>query len=135
MFLLYRVLGIVGDLYVILKTVVKGLGFLEKGFIVEWIDPVIRQESFLLVWKWVLRYRSALKRSLKYSTALCFNMGVPVEYDARVVVYKECEWLTVYSVIGFRDELGEKFEELKERLENALEDEDIKSPLNILQLY
>uniref|UniRef100_A0A7J3Z6B1 Uncharacterized protein n=1 Tax=Ignisphaera aggregans TaxID=334771 RepID=A0A7J3Z6B1_9CREN len=62
-------------------------------------------------------------------------MGVPVEYDARVVVYKKCEWLTVYSVIGFRDELGEKFEELKERLENALEDEDIKSPLNILQLY
>uniref|UniRef100_A0A7J3Z6A5 Uncharacterized protein n=1 Tax=Ignisphaera aggregans TaxID=334771 RepID=A0A7J3Z6A5_9CREN len=46
MFLLYRVLGIVGDLYVILKTVVKGLGFLEKGFIVEWIDPVIRQEGF-----------------------------------------------------------------------------------------
>jgi len=43
---LYRVLGIVGDLYVILKTVVKGLGFLEKGFIVEWIDPVIRQEGF-----------------------------------------------------------------------------------------
>jgi len=128
---LSRVLFIAGGFYKVFRHLVKDLGFLDKGFIIEFADPVLDDEGNCIG---MTAHFAASVYSEKVSniSSATLHVGVRIRRDG-VEICRECGWLEVESFIGFKKELGNRYEDVKKRLEEALKDEEVTDALANLE--
>jgi len=128
---LLRVLFIAGGFYKVFRHLVKDLGFLDKGFIIEFVDPVLDDEGNCIG---MTAHFAASVYSEKVSniSSATLHVGVRIRRDG-VEICRECGWLEIESLVGFKDKLGDKYEEVKNKLEKALGDDEVADALEDLE--
>lgn|GEM_PF-3145049 len=121
-FSLSRILLATGELYSTLRALVKGFGFLEKGFGVELVNPVVD------------RYGDLKGVNIEF-TASTFSKTLIDEADLRITKTSQGVKgvLNVCSIIGFKEDLGSEYEILRSKLENVLGEDDVQDALEDLE--
>jgi len=121
-FSLSRILLATGGLYSTLRTLVKSFGFLEKGFCVELVNPVVD------------RYGDPTGVEIEF-VASTFSK-TPIE-SANLQIIKTSQGvegvLKACTIIGFKEDLGSEYEILRSKLKNVLEEDDVQDALEDLE--
>jgi hypothetical protein len=129
-----HIIYVAKELYEVFSEVLRHFGFLDKGFIIEDLTPTyrdpLRREGLVGIYAHFIRSR--------YSNSLidevAFWIGVEEESNGFKWYHPRGGALLATTKLGYRNDLGKKFEIIRENLERVLrEDEEVQDALDSIK--
>jgi hypothetical protein len=120
------------DIHETLRAFTKHLKLLERGFTVELVGPVLKNGRFLGVY--IDFVASQFSKTPITEVELQVG-GIFVEVNGREVHYDRGGIIRVSSIVGFEEELGDRYGEVRRSLERVLGEDEVEEELGELESY
>jgi hypothetical protein len=120
------------DIYETLRAFTKHLKLLERGFTVELVGPVLKNGRFLGVY--IDFVASRFSKTPITEVELRVG-GILLETNGHRVHYDRGGKLRVSSIVGFEEELGDRYGEVRRSLERVLGEDEVEEELGELESY
>jgi len=132
-FSLLQIFRVFRNMYKIFKGLVRNLGLLEKGFTILFIDPILDEHKNL---KGLYIHFDSSKFSKSPIEYVNLQIGgIYTEVNDQKIYYDRGGLLEIYSYVASKEELGERYELIRDKLRDVLKKRHIEDALTEIESY